>query len=61
MEWRDALLPLTTPEIRRLLARLLWNHPPDRERVMNWSAWRRRHQLRAMRCHYKKRGAICPL
>ena len=55
------LLPLTAPEIRRLLAWLMWSKLPDRKRVVGWSVWRRRHQLRAMRCHYKRRGATCPV
>ena len=52
---------MTLPEVRRLLARLLWGRSPERRQVIAWSVWRRRHQLRAMRCHYKKRGALCPL
>jgi hypothetical protein len=49
------LLPHTVPELRRLLWRLVWAHPPDPERVLAWSVWRRRHQQRARRCHWKRR------
>jgi len=49
------LLPLTVPEIRRLLVGLLWPAPGDPARVLAWSYWRRRHQARARRCHYQRR------
>src|SRR3954465_11734799 len=35
------LLPLTVPEVRRLLWRLLWARSPDPEAVLDWSRWRR--------------------
>lgn len=53
----DELIPVTVPEIRRLLARLIWHHVPDPDSVLSWSQWRRRHQARARRCHYAARGA----
>jgi hypothetical protein len=31
------LLPYTVPELRRLLWRLVWTHPPEPERVLAWS------------------------
>ena len=51
----EELIPMTVPEVRRLLTRLVWteNQPPDF--VLYWSWWRRRHQARARRCHYKRR------
>jgi hypothetical protein len=49
------LLPHTVPELRRLLWRLVWAHPPDLEHVLAWSLWRRRHQQRARRCHWQRR------
>ena len=51
----EELIPLTVPEVRRLLTRLVWteSHPPDF--VLYWSRWRRRHQARARMCHYKRR------
>ncbi len=47
-------LPLSVPEIRRLLAALAWRLAPDPNRVMGWSLWRRRHQARARRCHWRR-------
>jgi hypothetical protein len=49
------LLPLTIPEIRRLLWRLVWSEPPADAAVVAWSRWRRRHQERAHRCHWRRR------
>jgi hypothetical protein len=48
------------PEVRRLLWRLLWAQPPPTEHTLAWSAWRRRHQARARRCHYRRRLARLP-
>ena len=44
------LIPLTVPEVRRLLYRLIWRHQPTDESVLRWSRWRRRHQATARRC-----------
>ena len=54
---RDDLLPLTVPEVRRLLGRLVWPPAPAAEHTLQWSYWRRRHQARAKRCHYRRRLA----
>lgn len=51
------LIPLTVPEVRRLLWRLVWWRLPPPYRVLAWSRWRRRHQALARRCHYKRRLA----
>ena len=51
------LIPLTVPEVRRLLWRLIWRTPPPPAFVLAWSLWRRRHQARARRCHYQRRVA----
>jgi len=48
---------LTLPEVRRLLVRLLWSTPVVPSLVLAWSRWRRRHQARAQRCHYRRRAA----
>ena len=40
----ERLIPLTVPEVRRLLYRLIWRHHPTNESVLRWSQWRRRHQ-----------------
>ena len=49
------LLPLTVPEVRRVLWRLVWQRPPPPDDVLAWSVWRRRHQAQARRCHYQRR------
>jgi SRSO17 transposase len=54
------LLPITVPEVRRLLWRLVWARPPDPARVIAWSLWRRRHQQRARRCHWHRRTGHDP-
>jgi hypothetical protein len=48
-------IPITVPEVRRLLVRLIWfsSYPP--ERVLAWSRWRRQHQKTAQRCHRRCR------
>jgi hypothetical protein len=51
---QPALLPLTVPEVRRLLWQLVWAEVPLPDRVLHWSRWRRRHQARARRCHYRR-------
>ncbi len=51
------LIPLTVPEVRRLLGRLVWRTLPPPEFVLDWSRWRRRHQAQARRCHYQRRLA----
>jgi hypothetical protein len=50
------LIPLTVPEVRRLIMRLVWPLARDAEHWLAWSEWRRRHQAEALRCHYKRRG-----
>jgi hypothetical protein len=51
------LLPLTVPEVRRLLWRLVWQAPATPQAVLYRSHWRRRHQARAKRFHIKRRAA----
>jgi len=51
------LIPLTVPEVRRLLWRLVWRTLPPPEAVLAWSRWRRRHQAQARRSHYQRRLA----
>ena len=48
-------LPLTVPEVRRLLRRMVWTHPPEPDAALRWSAWCRRHQQRARRAHWHRR------
>jgi len=52
---RTALVPVSVPEARRLLALALPWPPRPRQRRLNWSLWRRRHQARAKDCHYRRR------
>jgi hypothetical protein len=47
------LLSLTVPEVRRLLVALVWTAPVESGFVLAWSRWRRRHQARARRTHYR--------
>ncbi|WP_326645176.1 IS701 family transposase [Nonomuraea fuscirosea] len=49
-------IPLTLPEIRRLLATLLLTRHRSTTDVLRWSDWRRRHQAIARRCHYQRRS-----
>ena len=52
----SGLIPLTRNEIRRLLATALHPAHPQTFRE-HWSAWRRRHQATARRCHYQHQAA----
>ncbi len=54
------MIPLTVPEVRKLLVRLIWERLTPPERALAWSEWRRAHQHRARACHYRKRGAHPP-
>lgn len=54
---REGLIPLTAPEVRRLILVLTRPNFEERSFLLSWSEWRRRHQLRAKRCHYRRRGA----
>ncbi len=49
------LLPLTIPEVRHLLACLLWPLPRSPTLLLSWSWWRRCHQRRASYFHTKRR------
>jgi len=49
------VLPLTLPEVRHLLARLIWPAASSTRRVLAWSWWRRCHQSRASYYHTKHR------
>ena len=46
---------MTVPEVRRLLTRLVWTESQPPDFILYWSWWRRRHQARAQKCHYKRR------
>ena len=49
------LLPLTVPEVRRLLVALVWTTPVKPGFVLAWSRWRRRHQAPGRHAHYHRR------
>ena len=51
------LIPLTLPEVRRLVYRLVVRILAPPEAVLQWSRWRRLHQARAQRRHYRRRLA----
>ncbi len=58
------LIPLTVPEVRRLV--LAMAGPDDRRSFrLDWSRWRRAHQAVAARCHAARRalrqGVACPV
>ena len=55
------LIPLTVPEVRRLLTRLVWTPKNSADFVLGWSQWRRRHQATAQRCHYQRRLSLLAL
>jgi SRSO17 transposase len=52
---RPAVLPLTVPEVRHLLAQLIWPSSSSACRVLAWSWWRRCHQSHASYYHTKRR------
>ncbi|MGD0067633.1 MAG: hypothetical protein ABSB76_29890, partial [Streptosporangiaceae bacterium] len=55
------MIPLTVPEIKRILAGLT-SRPQPPEHVIHWDAWARRHQARArwfhQRAHLKRDYAL---
>jgi hypothetical protein len=52
---RPAVLALTAPEVRHLLAQLIWPSSSSACRVLAWSWWRRCHQSHASYYHTKRR------
>ncbi len=52
---RQPVLPLTIPEVRHLLARLIWPPPLSVQRALAWSWWRRCHRSAASYYHTKRR------
>ncbi len=49
------LLPLTVPEVRHVLAQLIWPPPCQVALVLTWSWWRRCHRSCASYFHTKRR------
>jgi hypothetical protein len=54
------VIPLTVPEIRRLLNEVVWHQRHSMEFTLYWSIYRRYKQALAKRSHYRKRGAEPP-
>ncbi len=55
VEDEHALVPLSCPELIRLLRALVLPPPVrDREHVLHWTAWRRHHQAVATACHQQR-------
>ncbi|GAA2269596.1 hypothetical protein GCM10010149_08290 [Nonomuraea roseoviolacea subsp. roseoviolacea] len=52
----DDRIPLTLPEIRRLVTALVLTTHRSITDILRWSVWRRRHQASARRCHYQRRS-----
>ncbi|MEU4226015.1 hypothetical protein AB0F17_17100 [Nonomuraea sp. NPDC026600] len=48
----DDRIPLTLPEVRRLLAALVLTTTHTITNILRWPDWRRRHQATARRSHY---------
>jgi SRSO17 transposase len=55
----EDLLPPTVPEVRRWMCPVLLAGVPEPRTVLRWSRWRRRHQLRAKRCHQRSCRRRC--
>jgi hypothetical protein len=51
-------VPLSVPELRRLLWRLVLVVQHAVDHILAWSQWRRWHQTVAKYYHYKRRGAL---
>lgn len=49
-------IALTMPEIRHLLATIVFGPSRSTSQILHWSQWRRRHQANARRCHYQHRS-----
>jgi hypothetical protein len=48
------LVPVSIPELRRLMTRLGPDYPHPARFVLAWSYWRRHHQAVARACHIKQ-------
>jgi hypothetical protein len=54
------VVPISVPELRRILAFHWHLDPISPDFFWHWSRWRRYKQALAMRSHYQKRGAAPP-
>jgi len=48
-------VPISVPEVHRLLTRLRPDYPHPARFVPAWSRWRRHHHAVARTCHIKRR------
>jgi SRSO17 transposase len=55
VETSQPLLPITTSEVRHLLARLFFPAPCNATLIQAWSSWRRQHQYWASHFHTRSR------
>lgn len=53
-------VPLSVPELRHLLTHLLWRGWHGVDHLLLWPCWRRKHQFRALCCHYRIRDSPPP-
>lgn len=56
----NGLIPLTCNEIQRLFIAVTAQPTCDLAHRLRWSTWRRRHQARAQRSHYRRQAALQP-
>ncbi|MFF3940363.1 IS701 family transposase [Streptomyces phaeofaciens] len=56
----EGLIPLTCNEIQRLFIAVIAQTTGDLAHRLRWSTWRRRHQARAQRSHYRRQAALQP-
>jgi hypothetical protein len=54
------LIGLTCNELQPLFAALVARPSGDLDHRVRWSVWRRRHQVRARGCHYRRQAAQQP-
>ena len=51
----EELIPMMVLEVLHLLILLIWTVDQMRDFILYCSWWRRSHQARAQKCHYKRR------
>ncbi|GAA4944149.1 hypothetical protein GCM10023224_28830 [Streptomonospora halophila] len=54
------MVPLSCNEIQRLFMTLVADRVHHADHRLSWSQWRRRHQARARRAHYRHRQVAQP-
>jgi SRSO17 transposase len=56
----SGVVPLTCNEVQHLFSALVIQPVADTAHRLRWSLWRRRHQVRARTCHYRRQAAWQP-